>query len=73
MTKRLLTAEQAAHHSYVTNVAAHQAKSAGCMVELDSDTLLVYPTAPQFYAVIELPEHEYMPLDLQSRQNPKAP
>ena len=73
MAKFLVSAERAAKFIQSGQFAVHQAKSAACMVEIDPEKLQIYPVAPQFHEVIELYEHEYMPLDLQSRPNPKAP
>ena len=73
MNKIIVTAERAAEFVRVGQFAVHQAKSAACMVEIDPEKLQIYPVAPQFHEVIELYEHEYMPLDRQSGQNQKAP
>ena len=73
MAKIIVTPERAAKFIQVGHIAVHQAKSVGGMIEIDSEKLQICPVAPQFHEVIELYEHEYMPLDLQSRPNPKAP
>ena len=56
-----ITAEQAADFAFRANIAAQQAKSVGCMVELNLDHLVIVPTAEQFHAEIELLEHEVRP------------
>ena len=56
-----ITAEQAAEFGFRANIAAQQAKSVGCMVELNLDQLIIVPTAEQFQAEIELLEHETRP------------
>ena len=73
MTKLILDADRAAKFVQVGHIAVHQAKSVGCMVEIDTEKLQIYPVAPQFPEVIELYEQAYMPLDLQSGQNQKTP
>lgn len=56
-----ITAEQAGNFAYRAKIAAQQAKSVGCMVELNLDQLIIVPTAEQFHAEIELLESEIMP------------
>ena len=69
----IVPADEAAHYLHTGNIAVHQARSVGCMVAIDPDKLQIYPTASQFHGVIEILEHEYMPLDLQSGQSQKTP
>ena len=57
-SKIYITAEQAENISHVAKFASQQAKSVGCMVEVDLESLQIFPTAPQFQAQIELLESE---------------
>lgn len=56
-----ITAEQAADLAFRASIAAQQARSVGCMVELNVATLAIAPTAPQLTAEIELLECERAP------------
>lgn len=57
----VVTAEVAADFAYRANIAAQQAKSVGCMVEVNFEELTIMPLAEQFHTEIELLESEIMP------------
>ena len=61
-SKIYITAQQAENISQIAKFASQQAKSVGCMVEVDLESLQLFPTSPQFHAQVELFENEQFSL-----------
>ena len=69
MSKFYITAEQAEYFSNTAKFASQQARSVGCMVEVDLENLQIFPTAPQFQAQIEVFENtEFSSSPISSRR-----
>ena len=65
----IITAVQAAKFAHRANIAAQQARAAGCLVEIDLSDLRIFPTAPQYQVEIGLLAHEDLELVDPGRAN----